>query len=98
MGFCGEMVMRRTPEKGTGGSGEGGTTRGQGNFELAANSGYYSRGSADPRESLRRRRISKLALNAHKVFPAPGCVPSVGWVLTTGRDGVVVCYTFSITL
>lgn len=23
MGFCGEMVMRRTPEKGTGGSGEG---------------------------------------------------------------------------
>ena len=46
MGFCGELVMRRTPEKGTGGSGEGGTTRGQGNFELAANSGYYSRGSA----------------------------------------------------
>ena len=34
MGFCGEMVVRRTPEKGTGGSGEGGTTRGQGNFEL----------------------------------------------------------------
>ena len=23
MGFCGEMVVRRTPEKGTGGSGEG---------------------------------------------------------------------------
>lgn len=29
MGFCGEMVVRRTPEKGTGGSGEGGATRGQ---------------------------------------------------------------------
>ena len=36
MGFCGEMVVRRTPEKGTGGSGEGGATRGQGNFELAS--------------------------------------------------------------
>ena len=71
-----------------------GRERVQGNFELAANSDYDSRGSADPRESLRRRRISKLALNAHKVFPAPGCVPSVGWVLTTGRDDVVVCYTF----
>ena len=42
--------------------------RGQGNFELAANSGYDSRGSADPRESLRKRWILKLALNAHKVF------------------------------
>ena len=49
-----------------------GRERGQGNFELAANSDYDSRGSADPRESLRRRRISKLALNAHKVLPAPG--------------------------
>ena len=75
MGFCGEMVVRRTPEKGTGGSGEGGATRGQGNFELAANFGYHSRGSADPRESLRKRRISKLPLTAHKVrcpsLPAP---------------------------
>ena len=43
--------------------------RGQGNFELAANFGYSSRGSADPRESLRKRRISKLALTAHKVLP-----------------------------
>ena len=34
MGFCGEMRLGRTPEKGTGGSGEGGATRGQGNFEL----------------------------------------------------------------
>ena len=42
--------------------------RGQGNFELAAHFDYNSRGSADPRESLRRRRISKLALNAHKVL------------------------------
>ena len=42
--------------------------RGQGNFELAANYDYIH-GSADPRESLRRRRISKLALNAHKVLP-----------------------------
>ena len=46
--------------------------RGQDNFKLAANFGYGSRGSADPRESLRKRRISKLALNAHKVLPAPG--------------------------
>ena len=46
-----------------------GRERGQGNFELAANSDYDSRGSADPRESLRRRRISKLALSAHKVLP-----------------------------
>ncbi len=53
--------------------------RGQGNFKLAANFGYRSRGSADPRESLRKRRILKLALNAHKVFadlgvPCPSCV------------------------
>ena len=34
--------------------------RGQGNFELAANSGYDSRGSADPRESLRKRRIGSV--------------------------------------
>ena len=39
--------------------------RGQGNFKLAANFGYSSRGSADPRESLRKRRILKLALTAH---------------------------------
>ena len=44
--------------------------RGQGNFELAANFGYSSRGSVDPRESLRKRRISKLPLTAHKVLPA----------------------------
>ena len=43
--------------------------RGQGNFKLAANFGYGSRGSADPRESLRKRRILKLALTAHKVLP-----------------------------
>ena len=53
--------------------------RGQGTFKLAANFGYNSRGSADPRESLRKRRILKLALNAHKVFadlgvPCPSCV------------------------
>ena len=78
MGFCVEMRLGRTPEKGTGGSGEGGTTRGQGNFELAANSGYGSRGSADPRESLRKRRISKLPLTAHKVrSPLPSPLPPV---------------------
>ena len=71
MGFCREMRLERTPEKGTGGSGKGGATRGQGNFGLAANSGYYSRGSADSRESLRKRRISKLALSARKVLPPP---------------------------
>ena len=42
--------------------------RGQGNFKLAANFGYGSRGSADPRESLCKRRILKLALTAHKVL------------------------------
>ena len=78
MGFCVEMRLGRTPEKGTGGSGEGGTTRGQGNFELAANSGYGSRGSADPRESLRKRRISKLPQTAHKVrSPLPPPLPPV---------------------
>ena len=37
---------------------------------LAANSDYSSRGSADPRESLRKRRISKLTLSARKMPPA----------------------------
>ena len=46
--------------------------RGQDNFKLAANFGYNSRGSADPRESLRKRRILKLALTAHTVLPTPG--------------------------
>ena len=50
--------------------------RGQGNFKLAANFGYDSRGSADPRESLRKRRILKLALTAHKVSKPPAlCLP-----------------------
>ena len=48
-----------------------GRGRGQGNFKLAANFGYNSRGSADPRESLRKRRILKLPLTAHKVLPHP---------------------------
>ena len=42
---------------------------GQGNFELAANSDYNLLGSADPSKSLRKRRISKLPLSAHKVLP-----------------------------
>ena len=58
--------------------------RGQGNFKLAANFGYRSRGSADPRESLRKRRILKLALNAHKVFADLG-VPCPSWVLADTR-------------
>ena len=37
-----------------------GRGRGQGNFKLAANFGYGSRGSADPRESLRKRRIGSV--------------------------------------
>ena len=48
--------------------------RGQDNFKLAANFGYNSRGSADPRESLRKRRISKLPLTAPqcvRLFPPP---------------------------
>ena len=50
--------------------------RGQDNFKLAANFGYNSRGSADPRESLRKRRILKLALTAHKVSKPPAlCLP-----------------------
>ena len=47
---------------------------GQGNFKLAANFGYGSRGSADPRESLRKRRILKLALTAHKVLLANSAI------------------------
>ena len=58
--------------------------RGQGNFKLAANFGYRSRGSADPRESLRKRRILKLALNAHKVFADLG-VPCPSSVLADTR-------------
>ena len=54
--------------------------RGQGNFKLAANFGYNSRGSADPRESLRKRRILKLALTAHKVLPQT--VRSAFWLFT----------------
>ena len=50
-----------------------GGQRGQSNFELAANFGYDSRGSTDPRESLRKRRILKLALTAHKVLSARLC-------------------------
>ena len=30
MGFCGEMVVRRTPEKGAGGGGAGGVGGGRG--------------------------------------------------------------------
>ena len=37
-----------------------GRGRGKGNFKLAANFGYGSRGSADPRESLRKRRIGSV--------------------------------------
>ena len=48
--------------------------RGQGNFKLAANFGYGSRGSTDPRESLRKRRILKLALTAHKVLLADSAI------------------------
>ena len=59
--------------------------RGQDNFKLAANFGYNSRGSADPRESLRKRRILKLALSAHKVFAAPGVLTTC-WILgETGK-------------
>ena len=54
--------MFKTDAEGAGSRGEG---RGQGNFKLAANFGYRSRGSADPRESLRKCWISKLALTAH---------------------------------
>ena len=61
-----EVGLRRTPERVCAWAG----SSGQGNFELAANSDYNSRGSADPRESLRKRRISKLTLSAHTVLPA----------------------------
>ena len=65
-----------------------GRQRGQGNFKLAANFGYSSRGSADPRESLRKRRISKLALTAHKVLPPPWCCgPLPGSGIRVGRGG-----------
>ena len=65
-----------------------GRQRGQGNFKLAANFGYSSRWSADPRESLRKRRISKLALTAHKVLPPPWCCgPLPGSGIRVGRGG-----------
>ncbi len=62
-----------------------GSKRGQGNFKLAANLGYSSRGSADPRESLRKRRILKLALSAHKVFAAPGVLTTCCFLAGTGK-------------
>ena len=40
----------------------------------SANFGYGSRGSADPCESLRKRRILKLALTAHKVLLADSAI------------------------
>ena len=44
-----------------------------------------SRGSADPRESLRRCWISKLALTAHKVLPEQKAEARF-WVVNWGRD------------
>ena len=41
MGFCGEMVVRRTPEKGTGGSGEGRGERTGGRLGEALRSDAY---------------------------------------------------------
>ena len=64
-----QFVVSNTQPKEPGFQGD---SRGQGNFELVANFGYDSRGSADPRESLRKRRISKLALTAHTVRVHPG--------------------------
>ena len=79
--FFSLFVPIRTQEEG----GARVTRRGQGNFKLAANFGYSSRGSADPRESLRKRRILKLALSAHKVFAAPGVLTTC-WILAeTGK-------------
>ena len=53
MGFCREMRLERTPEKGTGGSGEGRGERTlwavRGSFEIR-HLRRLSRGSADPRE------------------------------------------------
>ena len=63
---------RRTQKE----AGTRGGQRGQDNFKLAANFGYNSRGSADPRESLRKRRILKLALTAHKVLSAQALLPA----------------------
>ena len=59
--------------------------RGQDNFKLAANFGYGSRGSADPRESLRKRRILKLVLNAHKVLSEQK-LSAGGWFFNEERE------------
>ena len=67
-----EMWLKTDAE----GGGTRGGQRGQDNFKLAANFGYNSRGSADPRESLRKRRILKLALTAHKVLSAQALLPA----------------------
>ena len=70
--MCGECIRSGDVNTQQKEAGTRGGQRGQGNFELAANSDYNSRGSADPRESLRKRRISKLALTAHKVLFTQG--------------------------
>ena len=71
LGEIGESVAKGTPR-----AAKPSGQRGQSNFELAANFGYRFTRSADPRESLRKRRILKLALTAHKVLSAQGLLPA----------------------
>ena len=60
--------MFKTDAEGAGSRGEG---RGQGNFELSINSDYIHEGQLTLAKSLRRCRISKLPLTAHKVLQTP---------------------------
>ena len=46
----------------------------QSDFKLCANSDYDSRVPAGTRESLRKHRILKLALTAHKMLSLPLCI------------------------
>ena len=54
MGFCGEMRLGRTPEKGTGGSGEGGATRGQAPKPCWRPLGTTKKNYRPPKYSLRK--------------------------------------------
>ena len=57
----------------------------QGNFELATNYDYVHLGQLTQAKSLRKCRISKLVLTAHKVLPEQKAEVRF-WVVNWGED------------
>ena len=72
----------------------------QTDFKLCANSDYHSRVPAGTRESLRKHRILKLGLTAHKVFSNPmmsdllaGFTNGEGeWLQVIGMGRLDICF------